>query len=245
MSKINSQSPSTGGQPNAFPLAQVGNDVLGRIIAKCDAQSLLNLSCASKTMKAACSQDEKLQIIQSINAGERKVDTALPNRMTPLASAINLADKGYIEMLLGRGASLELCKNMNDLPNGLTVKGLLEISDCQKLKRLPDDFKVMGHFKVYNCRSLTGESSGLTVAGNLLFWGCDKLATLPKGTSTQRTSELGTVTLRDCSSLTELKDLVAAGNLDIRDCNGLTRSHLPVYSNVKGKIFFNGEHLNP
>lgn len=90
------------------------------------------------------------------------------------------------------------------LPDGLSVKGSLDLVDCTSLTALPD---------------------GLSVGWSLLLRGCAGLETLPDGLIVK-----GVLDLRGCASLTALPDGLHVGwYLCLEDCT-IADDHVSVFS---------------
>ena len=89
---------------------------------------------------------------------------------------------------------LENCKDLTELPDGLTVRGFFCLNRCTGLTKLPDNMTVNGDFYLNDCINLTSLPHGLTVKGCMYLKNCKGLTSFPadlivKGTSIYRVPE--------------------------------------------------------
>ncbi|GBG34058.1 Disease resistance-like protein CSA1 [Hondaea fermentalgiana] len=152
-----------------------------------------NLAIDGHISLRGCTLLERIQLpwssVYSIDLSNTKV-TSLPD---------NLRIKG----------DLLLCHNdLESLPSGLRVEGLLNITGCRKLRMIPDD---------------------LAVGKSILANGCVLLASLPSKLRVQ--SDLSLVNATSLAALPE--ELEVAGHLDCSGCSALwtAGSQLTVYQN--------------
>lgn len=108
--------------------------------------------------------------------------------------------------------------DVEELPEGISVRFRLNLENCQRLTRLPDGLRV-GSLNISGCTSLESLPEGLT-ASFLDMNGCDQIASWP------RTGNLsvGRLSMRDCTGMTDLPAwLGRLSQLDLAGCVGLQR----------------------
>ena len=71
-------------------------------------------------------------------------------------------------------------EDITSLPDGLRVRGNLNLRDCTGLKALPDGLSVCGDLELDCCTGLTALPDGLSVAGNMYLEGCTGITSLPE-----------------------------------------------------------------
>ncbi len=123
--------------------------------------------------------------------------------------------------------------SITSLPEGLSVKGDLSLYGCTSLKSLPEGLSVKGTLDLQDT-SLTSLPEGLSVGASLKLAGCTSLTSLPEGLSVG-----GWLSLYGCTSLTSLPEgLSVGGSLNLSDCTSLTS--LPEGLSVGGSLDLRG-----
>ena len=87
-------------------------------------------------------------------------------------------------------------KHVTQLPEGLNVKGDLNLKLCEKLVSLPETLKVGKSLDLSYCSNLAGFPDGLQrIEGNLILKGCTKVKSLPEVTSFNKEEHQQTILL--------------------------------------------------
>lgn len=122
------------------------------------------------------------------------------------------------------------------LPDDVAVEYRIDLSDCKKLKSLPENLKVTT-LNLAGCTALTKLPEGLEVAF-LDITGCTSLTSFPK----KGNVHIGNLIARGCTNLASLPNwLKLLCRLDIQDCPNITS--LPSGLNLRSRLDFAGSGL--
>ena len=100
----------------------------------------------------------------------------------------------------------EIVDGMLALPNGPMIVGTLSLNGCKALNWLPEGLSVGRYVHLRDCTALTSLPKGLTVGGSLDLEGCTALTSLPNGLTVG-----GSIFLQGCTALTSLPDGLTVG----------------------------------
>jgi hypothetical protein len=172
---------------------------------------------AAEPGQSAAEQQQRAKIAGAL------VDTSFL-RFRTLKRIDNL-DLGFQEHVTSLPEGLTLRGSLNlygwaslvKLPAGLSVGGGLDLRRCTTLTHLPADLAVAGDLDLTFCRALVELPSGLSVRGDLRLSHANGLTELPP-----RLTVGGTLMVRSCGSLTRLPDDIWIGDtLSMFSCNAL------------------------
>ena len=135
----------------------------------------------------------------------------LPKNLTKVGGRLGLV-RSQIEKLpdnltVNGMLDLDNCKNLQELPNGLKVKGL-DLRDTN-IKSLPSDLEVGGILILLRSQ-IEKLPDNLTVNGYLWLDGCKNLQELPNGLKVK-----GSLDLRNTNITSLPSDLEVGGNLTL------------------------------
>jgi hypothetical protein len=120
--------------------------------------------------------------------------------------------------------NLSGCTALTRLPEGLSIQGILNLSGCTAITRLPEGLsRAMAELNLTGCSALTQLPDGLSIEYGLITKGCTALTQLPA-----RLSVGESINMEGCTALTRLpEDLLRPVHLELRNCTSLTQ--LPAY----------------
>ena len=126
------------------------------------------------------------------------------------------------------------CTGLKTLPQGLTVEGNLSLQQCTRLTELPQDLHVGGDLDLDECTSLTTLHQGLHVGGHLDLSACTSLTELPEDLHIR-----DDLYLIGCTNLETLpQSLTVERDLWLNDCTSLET--LPQGLHVGRDLYIDG-----
>lgn len=115
--------------------------------------------------------DVDIEAMSPGRLGMARVD----GQLMPIAQALEVLSSGHVDGDIDlSGADIE------NLPEGLSVGGKLDLNSCTALISLPDGLAVGGDMDIYGCTLLESLPTGLRVGGWLDVSECASLTSLPQ-----------------------------------------------------------------